>query len=98
MLVPLSLLMTDYSLADETAIADNFTKALVQLQLKSYKEKEQAIEQLVVTKDLRVKSILQAMLNARLFFTKVNKQLVIGVKNQNGFAITDVLTQKELGM
>ena len=37
------------------------------------------------------------MLNARLFFTKEDNNLVIGIKNQDGFSLTDVLTQKALG-
>ncbi len=97
LLLPLTLFLSNHTFADELVNAENFTLALEQLQSKSYKEKEQAIEQLVQSKDQRVKSILEAMLNARLFFTKEDKKLVIGIKNQNGFAITDVLTQKAIG-
>jgi urea transport system permease protein len=97
LLLPLSFFLSSHAFADESVNTENFTHALEQLQSKSYKEKEQAIEQLVLSKDQRVKSILEAMLNARLFFIKEDKKLVIGIKNQNGFAITDVLTQKAIG-
>jgi urea transport system permease protein len=97
LLLPLSLFFNIHAFADESVNTENFMLALEQLQSTSYKEKEQAIEQLVLSKDQRVKSILDAMLNARLFFTEVDKKLVIGIKNQNGFATTDVLTQNALG-
>lgn len=75
----------------------SFTQALKALQTKSYKNKEKAIEQLVLSKDKKVQSILEAMLNARLFYTKADKTTVIGIKNKDGFAITSVIDQKDLG-
>jgi len=90
MLVPLA----SYA---ESANSETFSKALEALQTKSYKKKETAIEQLVKTKDSRVQSILEAMLNARLFYTKDDKTTVIGKKKEDGFAIKSVLDQKDLG-
>ncbi len=81
----------------ETNNTEEFTQALELLQTKSYKEKETAIEKLVQTKDERVQSVLEAMLNARLFYTKEDKTTVIGIKNEDGFAITSVLKQEVLG-
>ncbi len=77
--------------------SEPFSQALELLQSKSYKKKEQAIGQLVTTKDERVQSILEAMLKARLFFTKDTKTTVIGIKNDDGFALTSVIGQKDLG-
>ena len=77
--------------------SEPFSQALELLQSKSYKKKEQAISDLVVTKDERVQSILEAMLKARLFYTKDNKTIVIGIKNDDGYALTSVLDQKDLG-
>ncbi len=81
----------------ELSEADKFANALKALQTKSYKKKEKAIEDLVLTKDKRVRSILEAMLNARLFYTKADKTTVIGIKNTEGFALTSVIDQKSLG-
>ena len=83
-----------YAANDNT---EAFSQALEALQTKSYKEKEVAIEQLVKTRDPRVQSILEAMLNARLFYTKEDKITVIGEKKEDGFAIKSVLDQKDLG-
>ncbi len=96
LLLSLSLLFSNISFA-ETTNSEPFIQALELLQSKSYKEKEQAIDQLVITKDERVHSILEAMLKARLFYTKEDKTVVIGIKNDDGFALTSVLDQKDLG-
>ncbi len=101
-LLLLALLLTSCLLFSSTSSADStdteaFKEALTALQTKSYKDKEKAIEALVITKDARVQSILEAMLNARLFYTKADKTTVIGIKNQDGFAITNVLNQIDLG-
>ena len=77
--------------------SEAFIQALELLQTKSYKKKGLAIKQLVATKDERVQSILEAMLKARLFYTKDKKVTAIGVKKDEGFALTSVLDQKELG-
>ena len=37
------------------------------------------------------------MLNARLFYTKQDKKIVIGVKQDDDYLVTDQLTQKEIG-
>lgn len=97
----LSLLFTSNSFAEDThsehVNSEPFIQALELLQSKSYKEKGKAIEQLVATKDERVQSILEAMLKARLFYTKEDKTTVIGIKTSKGFAITSVLDKKSLG-
>ena len=82
------------SFADTENNSDSFIESLQLLQSKSYKKKGAAIEQLVTTKDKRVQSILEAMLNSRLYFTKENKQVVIVEKTDGGFNITDQLSQE----
>ncbi len=92
----LSLLFTSSSFAENTN-SEPFIQALELLQSKSYNKKGKAIEQLVATKDERVQSILEAMLKARLFYTKEDKTVVIGKKVDDGFALTSVLDQKDFG-
>ena len=91
------LVFTNISFADSTENSDSFPNTLELLLSKSYKDKEQAIEKLVITKDQRVKKILDAMLNSRLFYTKQDKKIVIGVEQNDDYLITDQLTQKEIG-
>ncbi|MEE9328437.1 MAG: urea ABC transporter permease subunit UrtB [Cocleimonas sp.] len=96
LLLSLSLLFSSSSFA-ETTNSEPFIQALELLQSKSYNKKGEAIKQLVATKDERVQSILEAMLKARLFYTKENKTIVIGKKVDDGFSLTSVLDQKDLG-
>ncbi len=77
--------------------SEEFVAALEALKSKSFKEKAQALDQLTAIEDPRAVSILDAMLNARLFYTKQDKALVIGVKNTNGYEITSVMDQQSLG-
>nr|AJG37989.1 urea ABC transporter permease [uncultured Gammaproteobacteria bacterium] len=93
----LGLLLSSNSFA-ESANSEAFKQAIELLQSKSYKTKEKAIEQLVTTKDDRVQSILEAMLKARLFYTKDDKTTVIGIKTDGGYSLTSVLNQQDLGL
>ena len=97
----LCFLFSNISLAESVAESIDspveFSNTLELLLSKSYKDKEQAIEKLVITKDQRVKKILEAMLNARLFYTKQDKKIVIGVKQDDNYLITDQLTQMQIG-
>jgi len=93
----LSLFFTSNSFAEKETNSEAFSQALELLQSKSYKEKEQAIAKLVTTKDGRVQSILEAMLNARLFYIKEDKTTVVGIKNDSGFSLTSVLDKNDLG-
>ncbi len=77
--------------------SDAFAQAVERLQVKSYKEREAAVAALISSQDERVKPVLEAMLNARLFYTKKDKITVIGIKTKDGFSITGVLDQKSLG-
>jgi len=101
LIISLSLFFTSNSFAENINLqhtnSEPFIQALELLQSKSYKERGKAIEQLVATKDERVQSILEAMLKARLFYTKEDKTVVIGKKLDDGFSLTSVLNQKDLG-
>lgn len=99
LLISVCLFFSNASLANNSEnskdTSNGFSEALSVLKSKSYKKKEVAIKQLVATKDERVKKILEAMLNARLFYTKQDENIVIGVKQGNDYSITDQLTQEE---
>ena len=91
------LIFTNISFAESAESSSDFPTTLELLLSKSYKDKEQAIGKLVATKDERVQKILEAMLNARLFYMKSDKNIVIGVKQDDDYLITDQLSQKEIG-
>ena len=99
LLISVCMFFSNASLANNSEnskdTSNGFSEALSVLKSKSYKKKEVAIKQLVATKDERVKKILEAMLNARLFYTKQDENIVIGVKQGNDYSITDQLTQEE---
>ncbi len=97
LIISLILLFSSSSFA-ETTNSESFKQALELLQSKSYNKKGKAIEQLVITKDERVQPILEAMLKARLFYTKEDKITVIGKKHDDGFSLVSVLDQKDLGV
>ena len=97
LILSFSLLFSSNSFAESTH-SEPFIAALELLQSKSYKDKGKAIKQLVATNDERVQPILEAMLKARLFYTKEDKTVVIGIKQDGGFALKSVLEQKDLGI
>ncbi|HIQ16050.1 MAG TPA: urea ABC transporter permease subunit UrtB [Leucothrix sp.] len=101
LIISLSLFFTNNCFAElpntEHVNSESFIQSLELLQSKSYNKKGEAIEQLVATKDERVQSILEAMLKARLFYTKEEKIIAIGEKVDDGFSLTSVLDQKDLG-
>ena len=95
LLASICLLFSSTSFAELDVNKQDFTQALESLKVKSYKDKEKAIKQLVATKDQRVKNVLEAMLNARLFYTQQDKNVVIGVKQDDSYTVIDQLSQKQ---
>ena len=95
LLASMCLLFSSTSFAELDVNKQDFTQALESLKVKSYKDKEKAIKQLVATKDQRVKNVLEAMLNARLFYTQQDKNVVIGVKQDDSYTVIDQLSQKQ---
>ena len=89
------LVINSSSFAESDNNSASFKEALELLQSKSYKKKEKAIEQLVATRDQRVQAILEAMLKARLYYTKKEKNVVIVLKTDDAYNLTDQLTQTQ---
>lgn len=99
LLLSICVLFNNSVFANENIVENDksqtFSEVLDVLKSKSYKKKEVAISDLVASKDKRVKNILEAMLNARLFYTKEDEKIVIGVKQGDDYSTTDQLTQEE---
>lgn len=96
LLLAFTFLFAPHSLlADVGNNKEAYIEALELLKAKSYKDREKAINLMVATKDNRVKKILEAMLNARLFYTKQDNNVVIAVKTDDSFSVTDQLTNEE---
>ena len=88
----MSLFLSAPSYAEKQVNSDEFVAALETLKSKSFKDKANALDKLASTNDERVLSVIEAMLKARLFYTKADKNIVIAIKGPEGYAITDVLT------
>ena len=93
----MSLFLSAPSYAEKQVNSDEFVAALEALKSKSFKDKTEALDKLASTKDGRVLSVIEAMLKARLFYTKADKNVVIAVKGSEGYAITDVLSNAAQG-
>ena len=92
-----SLFISAPSYADKQINSDEFIAAVEALKLKSFKDKAKALDQLSASNDKRTIKIIEAMLKARLFYTKADKKVVIAIKQPDGYAITDVLKNTALG-
>ncbi|HIO93212.1 MAG TPA: urea ABC transporter permease subunit UrtB [Leucothrix mucor] len=93
----LSLFVSAPSYAEKPANTEAFIASIELLKSKSFKDKSKALDQLATTKDSRTLNIIEAMLKARLFYTKADKTVVITVKGSEGYAITSVLKGDVLG-
>ncbi len=93
----LSLFLSAPSYADKQVNSDEFITAVEALKSKSFKDKAKALDQLSASNDERTIKIIEAMLKARLFYTKADKNVVIAIKGSDGYAITDVLNNTALG-
>ncbi len=78
-------------LAPAQADAITFEAALEGLKKGSFKNKQEALEQLVTVRDERVLSVLQAMLDGRLHYRGAEKELVIVRGTAGGVAINSVV-------
>ena len=87
------------SLAAGAATAEEKTfDALVGgLAAKSFKQKAKAIDAIAATGDSRAATVLEAMLERRLFTTKADKRLVIGKKAGKKFELQDAATLEAIG-
>ncbi len=93
----LSLFISAPSYAEKQVNSEAFNVAIESLKSKSFKDKTSALDQLTATQDSRTLNIIEAMLKARLFYTKADKTVVIAIKSSEGYAITNVLNNEALG-
>ncbi len=95
-----AILMMVFSLAihgdQEIPTPTKLLDALNFLKQGSMEEREQAVNQLA---DLGASSlpILQALLDGKLFTLKSDVSLVVGIDNNQGYAISDALSGREMG-
>ena len=96
-LLLVSLFVSTPSYAEKQVNSEEFIASIEALKSKSFKDKAKALDQLAATQDSRTLNIIEAMLKARLFYTKADKIVVIAVKGSEGYTITSVLNNKALG-
>lgn len=81
-----------------SAVSDeSFTEALGQINVKNFKKKQIAIEHFSVIDDDRVLPVLKALLNADLFYRRSDKKIVIAVKKDGMYQLTDAVSLTSLG-
>ncbi len=76
---------------------DLFDAGVALLLEKGFDEKSEAIDKLVESEDERCASILDAMLEGKLFALKGKNVLVIGESDGGQYRATDALTKEDLG-
>jgi len=98
LLLLLTGLMVAWISAD-SAIADEvgFEQAVQQLTTRKFRDKEKAVRQLADIKDKRTLPVLQALLDARLYYRKSDKRVVIVEPVDGQYKLTDPLNGEQLG-
>ena len=86
-----------HGLHANSPVEDSFEATVAALAKASFKEKSQLISQLVQFDDPRSVSILEDMLAGDLFYVKKTQLVVRAEENEQGYAITDALTDQALG-
>jgi len=76
---------------------DSFETSLQNLNSKSFKDKLLAVKSFSISKDKRVLPVMQAMLDAELYYRKSDKRIVFAKKNGSSYAITDVISAESYG-
>lgn len=77
------------------AVSGEFEQGLQKLTQREFGEKNEGLEMIVSSSDVRRKDILLALLDASLFYVKKNKQVVFAKKTEDAYTIIDVLTHTE---
>ncbi len=75
-----------------------FDETVGDLLTNSNKEKAEVIETLAEIKDPRVLPVLTSLLNAKLFYTKNDKTIVIITQIEKKFQLTDAVSGNDLGL
>ena len=76
---------------------DPFAEALQALNEKSFKKKAAAIDAMAVLDDTRAEAALEALAAGLLFSRKSDKIIVIGVRTEGGYTLTDPISGTSLG-
>lgn len=102
LIVFISVTVSPSTLAEVKTPEENsnllFLQALDDLKQKSFKKKGAAITRLQTLNDPRALSLFQTMMDSKLYYRKDDKRIVIINPTDAGTAITDVLTEKSLGV
>lgn len=81
-----------------TSSAEGFSELLPGLTSKSYKEKEAVINNMAALNDRKVLIVMRAMLNGELYYTKEDNKLVIAIKKEDDYSLTDPVKGESLGV
>ena len=92
---PLSV-QADEPVAEAEAIT--FESTVNALASRSFKEKTKAVTGLIEVKDKRTLRVLSAMLEGDLYYRKSDKRIVSALETDDGYKITDVINNEELGI
>ncbi len=94
----LTLPVQAQSLPDEQhQMTDDFAAVLHKLPKAKFSEKSSLIEQIADQKHAKSEAVLEAMLEARLFYRKSDKIIVFADKVDAGYHIVDVLSDEDYG-
>jgi len=108
-LVFMAIVNTSYSAAVQATLVESKTEipaitailfevATTDLTAGNYSDREKTIKKLYTVDDERVLPVLQKMLKSKLYYIKKTKQLVFVEKADNGFKITSILNNEDLGV
>ncbi len=92
------LLLNPLLLSAEQAGDDPFVVTVKQLTAKNFSKKSQVLYRLEQLEDPRVQPLLQQMLDGNLYYRKKDKTIVIAIKQNDEYLITDVVSSANLGL
>jgi len=99
--IALLLISTNLVANSDSSIPNNdaqLKQISTQFLVKSFKKKTQAVKQLAQLNHPQAVTILEALLNAKLFYQKADKTLVFIDKKDSGYAIQNALNNTALGI
>ena len=85
-------------LATQGAAFADLSDAAQGLLSKKYSEKIQATEAIAATGDARAAALLETLLGGDLYATKSDGRLVSREKVSDGYRISDIITEEDLGV
>jgi urea transport system permease protein len=81
---------------EKIATKPNFSQTITLLKQQSFKKKTLAINKLSKFNQPEVTNVLEAFLNGNLYYRKQDKKIVIAVKTEQGYQLTDAINNKTL--